>query len=133
MRFLQRGVAIAETLVAIFLLALLILVVFNLFPTTVMANRQGSERLQALSVAQTALSEARNRPFESLVVGSASSYPDTKADGLVFHTLVKVLPPERGDGTRLKILEVAVSWTSRQGHRSLVERLWVHRRIEERT
>ena len=131
-RDLNRGVSIAETPIAIFLVALLILVVFNMFPTTVLANRQGSERLQAVTVAQSGLAEARTRRFDLLVVGSAEALSAKTNRGITYNSELKVLPPDKGDPDRLKVLEVTVTWTSRNVKRSISEKLWVHRRIEEK-
>ena len=127
-----RGVSIAETLIAILLLALLILVVFNMFPTLVLANRQGSERLQAVAVAQNRLAEARSRPFDQLIVGTTEALPDTQDRGIVYSSVLSILPPESGDPSRLKILEVSVSWTTRNVQRTIREKLWIHKRIEEK-
>lgn len=124
--------SIAQTLIAIFLVALLILVIFNLFPTTVLANRQGSERLQASTLAQSALAEARSTPFDKLILGSSLTLPEQQVQGVVYQSVLRVLPPDSGDPTRLKVLEVTVEWRSRNVERSLQERLWVHRRIEEK-
>ena len=128
----MRGISIAETLVAIFLLALLILTVFNMFPTTVLANRQGSERLQAVTVAQSALAEARSRPFGNLTIGMVESLPPRTSGGTQFNAELKVLAPNEGDPDRLKVLEVTVTWQARNIERSIQERLWIHRRIEEK-
>ena len=124
--------SIAETLIAIFLVALLILVVFNMFPTTVLANRQGSERLQAVTVAQSGLAEARTRRFDLLVVGSSEALPAKINRGITYNSELTVLSPDKGDPDRLKVLEVTVTWTSRNVTRSISEKLWVHRRIEEK-
>ena len=131
-RSVPRGVSIAETLIAIFLLALLILAVFNMFPTTVLANRQGSERLQAVNVAQSTLAEARSRPFDELLIGLSETLPEKVARGTHYTPMVRVLPPTEGDPDRLKVLEVTVNWKSRNVDRSITERLWIHRRIEEK-
>jgi len=128
----NRGVSIAETLISIFLVALLILVVFNLFPTTVLANRQGSERLQAVTVAQSGLAEARTRRFDLLTVGTSEVLPSKVNRGITYDSELKVLSPDKGDSDRLKVLEVTVTWTSRNVKRSISEKLWVHRRIEEK-
>jgi Tfp pilus assembly protein PilV len=132
MRVRTRGVSIAETLIAIFLLALLILAVFNMFPTTVLANRQGSERLQAVSVAQSALAEARSRPFGELTIGMTESLPEKATRGTTYMSQLKVLAPDQGSPDRLKVLEVTVTWQARNIKRSIQERLWIHRRIEEK-
>jgi Tfp pilus assembly protein PilV len=132
MRVRTRGVSIAETLISIFLLSLLIIVVFNMFPTTVLANRQGSERLQAVTVAQTALAEARSRPFSELSIGTTEPLPENSLRGTKYLSQLKILAPDEGDSDRLKVLEVTVTWQARNIKRSISERLWIHRRIEEK-
>lgn len=119
-------------MVAIFLLALLILAVFNLFPTMVLANRQGSERLQALTVAQSTLAELRSRPFDELTVGLSEVLPAQSLEGIDYLSEFRILAPEEGDPARLRVLEVTVTWEKQKVKRTLTEKLWIHRRIEER-
>ena len=127
----ERGIAIAETLMGIFLLALLITTVVNLFPTTVLANRQGSERLRALNVAQSILAEQRTRTFEELETGSAEQLPERSVGGETYQPVLKILAPPEGDPDNLKILQVSVFWESQSQKNSLTEEIWIHRLIEE--
>jgi hypothetical protein len=127
----SRGVSIAETLVAIFLLALLITVVFNLFPTTILANRQGSERLRALNVAQSVLANKRTVAFSDLVVGSSEQLEQREVGGHSYQPTVRILAPSQGDPGNLKVLQVSVAWESKSQKHRLTEEIWIHRVMED--
>lgn len=125
------GLAIAESLIGIFLVALLLIALFNLFPTTIAANRQGSQKLKAVNLAQSTLSEWRVKPFEQLLVGESENLPEKNVDNVRFHQRISVKAPDFGDSDNLKVLEVMVMWKVGNHNRSIVETLWVHRLIEE--
>ena len=131
MKKCTRGISIAETLIGIFLLALILTVLFNLFPTTVLANRKGTKQLEASNLAQSTLSELRARPFDSLTVGLNESLPEHLAGGNRYQVSFKVLGPEFGDPDNLKVLEVKVEWTSNNQEQILTEKVWVHKVMED--
>lgn len=127
----RRGISIAETLVGIFLVALLLTALFNLFPTTIVANRQGSNRLRAVNLAHSTLSEWRVKPFDQLVVGSTQTLPVESIGGVNFERKLLIEPAKFGDPKNVKILEVEVKWEAENQVRTITEDLWIHRLIEE--
>lgn len=126
-----KGFSIAETLISVFLLALLLIVFFNLFPTTVLANRQGSQQMQAMDLAQSVLSEARTRPFDDLTIGLKESGSVQRIDGTDYQTSLEVVKPDSGDPDQLKVLLATVTWTANNKSKNLQERIWIHRVLEE--
>lgn len=126
-----RGFSIAETLISVFLLALLLIVLFNLFPTTVLANRQGSQQMQAMDLAQSVLAEARARPFQDLVPGTTETGGPVTMGDTTYTTELVVSPPGTGDPQHLRVLTATINWTANNRPKSLQEKIWVHRIMEE--
>lgn len=130
-RMKNRGFSIAETLISVFLLALLLIVFFNLFPTTVLANRQGSQQMQAMDLAQSVLAEARTRPFDDLAIGLNETGSVQRIDGTDYQSNLEVIKPDSGDPDQLKVLVATVTWTANNKSKTLQERIWIHRVLEE--
>lgn len=110
-RFL-RGFTLLETILSCFVLALIMMSLFNLFPMSAMAVKRTEYRLQADAVAQKWLETYRSRAFESLTVGSLTLPPEPH-DGLSFTPTVDVYVPPQSDGSLLKGVRVRVSYTYR--------------------
>lgn len=131
MRCRESGVAIGETLVGIFLLALILTALFNLIPTTILANRHGSQRIQADNLAQSTIAEVRTTPFDDLVVGTSTDRPAATVENVSYLTTVSVKAPPQGDPDRLKVVAVDVSWTMGSKVRRVSHELWMHRVIQQ--
>lgn len=127
----NRGFSIPETLIGIFVVALVLTALFNMIPTTVLANRHGSQRIQADNVAQSVLAEVRSLPFQSLGLGTVEQRATVKVDNVEFHPKVMVVAPPQGDPSRLKVIRVEVSWLMRDRERSVTHELWLHKIVEQ--
>lgn len=126
-----RGISIAETLIGIFLLALLITVFFNLFPTTVLANRKGTRQLQASDLAHSTLAELRTRPFAELTAGLKESLPDRSVEGTTYQISFEVEDADFGDPQNLKVVTIRVQWTANNQANEHTEKSWIHKVMEE--
>ena len=104
--------------------------VFNFFPTTLLANRQGSEQLNALSVANSTLSGARARSFSDLKLSKVEHLTEAIIDGVTYRPVLRVQSPDDIDSSNLRLLEVEVFWKQRGQEKSLKQELLVHRVIE---
>lgn len=131
MRRKEIGVAIGETLVGIFLLALVLTALFNLIPTTILANRHGSQKIQADNLAQTTLAQIRTTPFDQLLVGSSQTRPAVKVENVSYIAKVDINGPPHGDPDRLKVVSVEVSWTMGSRVRKVSHELWLHKVIQQ--
>ena len=127
----KRGLSIAESLLSVFLVALLAVVLFNLLPTTVLANRQGNEQLQARSLAQSELAEIRARPFPQLTPGLRETNGPIRLQGNDYHTELLVGTPTNGDPQYMRLLTVTVRWVSNNQNKSLREQIWIHQVMED--
>lgn len=114
----------AETILSCFILSLLVMTLFNLFPMSAMAVKRTEYRLQADAVAQKWLETYRAKPFDGLVVGSQTLAPEPH-DGLSFTPTVDVFVPPASNGAWLRGIRVRVSYTYRDRTYQETHETWV--------
>lgn len=120
----QRGLSLAETIVALFLAALLVVLLTNLFPGAVAAMRQSEIKTHALQVCQSILAQEQTRPFSELVAGTSEARPAVKR---ALHSLkprVEVFPVPGHDPELLLGVRVTVLWETRNRTRELSQQIW---------
>jgi type II secretory pathway component PulJ len=118
-----RGLSLLELIVGLFLLSLLILFIFNLYPTVVFASRQSEDKTRADHVAQTYLNRLRAQPFEQLELGIESER--IEVDGVPMDVQVEVRRVANSEESVLKSCLVTVEWESRSGPKKRVHEVWV--------
>lgn len=113
---------LAESVLAIFLLSLIVLLVFNLYPTAISSLRGSGQNLQANDVASSVLAEYQEKRFNSLVVGPAVTLPGRPGRGTEFIPSVEIFDINRPgvDTTKVKGIRVRVSWVDHGRTHSLV-------------
>ncbi|MEW6277820.1 MAG: hypothetical protein AB1758_04285 [Candidatus Eremiobacterota bacterium] len=124
------GFTVAETILSAFVLSVVLMALFNIFPSSAMAARTGELQIRADSIAQGHLERLRARPFGSLAIGPVALSPASeKHSGVTFTSEAEVLrldslnPP--ADPDRLKAARVTVRWTFRgRGYRAVHE-TWI--------
>ncbi len=109
---MRRGVTLAESILAIFLMSLIVLLIFNLYPTAMMSLRGSGQNLQANDVANSVLDEYQEKRFNTLVVGAPIQLPNRPGRGTEYTPVVEIFDVERPgvDKTRIKGIRVTVSW-----------------------
>lgn len=122
---MRRGFTLIETILATFILSLITMAVFNIFPSSVMAVKRGEMELQADSIAQQYLEECRAQPWEELVVGPAVALPQVTSAGTVFRPRLRVLAVPGSDVNHLRAVRVTVDWTHSAKSHSMVRESWI--------
>ncbi|HEY4002564.1 MAG TPA: prepilin-type N-terminal cleavage/methylation domain-containing protein [Candidatus Xenobia bacterium] len=129
-RVARRGFSLVEVIFAASLLSLVMLMMFNLYPTSLLTIRQAEHRLQANSLAQAVLESYRAGPFASTYGGTAtvspgvvnsfqspSGLPSYGIDGVQYWTEALASPSIDGAGScRLVDLRVTCFWDERSDH-----------------
>lgn len=124
----RGGFSLLEAILAITTLAVVLILVFNLFPTSLWAMRKAEHRMQADTMARTLLNEYRAMPFSrltELTLEPPQALPPQRGAGEVdFYPVIEVrrvgdTPPER-----LVELRVTIDWSSR-GQGQIVQSLYV--------
>ncbi len=111
----MRGLSLLETVVATFLFLLVVVLVMNLFPSSLFSLQQAELKQRAERLCQSRLNEQRVRKFSSLV---STALPVEEC----FTPVLEVLPHP---GTNLKILRVTVTWQERNQTRKVSREVWV--------
>lgn len=121
----RSGLALLESILAASLLAGVMILLFNLYPTAAMAVRQSQDQLTADSIAQSILDELRVASFNSLVVGSTVNRTPIVRGDVTFRPTVQVFATG-GDTAILVGARVTVSYDSVRGKpRQVVHELYL--------
>ncbi|MGE0493602.1 MAG: prepilin-type N-terminal cleavage/methylation domain-containing protein [Vulcanimicrobiota bacterium] len=107
----RRGLSLMEVVVTTSILAMVFMLVANLFPTSFMALRTSGQRMEAESLAASLLEDYRSRPYSQLPVGLDVS---PQASGS-YQARVRVVPVSGEDPTYLVELQVEVRWADKVG------------------
>ena len=125
---MRRGLSLLETVVAAFLFMLVVILVLNLFPSSLLALTQAELKARAARLAQSRLNEVRLRPFESLQVqGPREELLGEEYQGARLRAFLDVRRDPDSDPDRLKVLRVTVQWDERGRKRESVREVWVTR------
>lgn len=106
----RRGVSLVETILALVLVTVVVLVAVNMFPQALWSTRMQEHRLRAGELASSTLREVASRP-EWLVPGSRP-LPSVEADHVTFTREVKAIALPGVDPALYLQLRVEVEWTS---------------------
>ena len=120
----QRGLTLVEVIVSLTLIAALVVLVFNLFPGSLLSTARSEQTIQADLMAQSALERKAAEAFSQLVIGEVEDLPEVVRNGVHYHgTLEVVSAPASPD--YLKGLRATVTWESRGVQRQVVHESWV--------
>lgn len=122
---MKRGFSLVETVLATFVLSLITMAVFNIFPSSVMAVKRGEMELEADSLAQQQLEEYRARPFDSLVLGNAPAIPPVTVGDTAFAVSTRVAAVPDSDVDHLKAVVVTVDWTHSAKSHTITREAWI--------
>lgn len=119
---MRRGYTLVENLMAFTLIALVMILLLNLFPSSMATVKRSEQRYEALTLAGNLLEQQAALPFSKLVPGSAV---ESKVGDFKIRTEVRTIDGE--DPSWLKSVRVTVSWTYQEQTREVVRELRVHR------
>lgn len=104
-----------ETILSFCIVALMVVVIFSLYPAAMSTVRVSGQKLQADALCDSLLEQYLAAPFDSLSPGAPTALTDVDGRGTVFHPSVQfeeVADPEVNPGL-LRRIRVTVSWTER--------------------
>ena len=120
----RRGLTLTEVIISLGIFLLVVILVFNLYPGSLLGLRKGEQRREANRLAQNLLDRTRARAFADLVPDSSEVYRqdlDVAYEALLEVRRVSGSPPER-----LKCVRVTVSWNeSDSQRRQVMHEVWV--------
>jgi short subunit fatty acids transporter len=118
-----RGVSATETIFSLFLLTILVVLVMNLFPATMLGVRRSEQKLQAEEIAQSVLAEQMARPFLELELGQRE-LPPVKLNNREYQVSLGISEHPDRPSDRLRRIEVTIAWVHRGRREKLVRSHW---------
>lgn len=122
---MKRGFSLAETAVAMAILGLVLIFVLNLFPRAILLRRISEQRLQAQSLARSALEEQLAEPFDRL---HSQDLGPRESDGVRYQLSLEVTSSPQASAEFLRRLRLTVRW-SFQGRSQHLERVLYRHRL----
>lgn len=121
----SRGFSLVETILAAFILSLITMAVFNIFPSSVMAVKRGEMELEADSIAAQILEEHRARPFEELVLAGPAPLAPLTLGGTKFEPFLQIDDVPGCSDQHLRAVRVEVRWSHSGKSYSLAREAWI--------
>lgn len=121
----SRAVTLAESVLAIFLLALTIVLVFNLYTRSMATLRVSAQKIQADAIAQSILEDQMTEKFADLAVGT-KVLPKVPGKGCQFEPTLEILDmtePPGVDTAMIKRMRVTIRWKDRHTDHILVREM----------
>ena len=119
----QRGITATETIFSLFIVTILVVLVMNLFPATMLGIRRTEQRLQAEEIAQSTLDQYMIESFSDLTLGD-TNLPAVKLKNFEYAVVVNVSEDTAQPSDRLRLIKATVSWTHRGKEESLSREIW---------
>ena len=121
---MRRGFTLTETILSFFLMTFVTLVVINLFPGNLRAGWRAELSLQAQSVADEALEQARAGGFSKLAKGKQAPV-ESMRNGTRYIRVLEISEVAGQSFSQLNILKVRVTWQFSARPSELVREVWV--------
>ncbi len=122
---MNRGVSLLETILAGFIISLVTMAVFNIFPTSAMAVKRGEMQLLADAIAERELEQLRVAPFDSLALGPGPAVAPETRYGTTFNTAITISRVPGSDEDVLKRATVVVTWTHSNKNYTSTREAWL--------
>lgn len=109
---MRRGMTLTETILATFLVSLVIMAIFQMLPASALASKKAECKIQACSLAAAALDGQMARGFTALAQqqGVELELPDQDCGGVTYHTTVTVTDTPHARPTLVKVVRCRVDW-----------------------
>ena len=122
----RSGLSLVETIVALGIVSLVIILVVNLYPSA-MATLRHAERLGiADGLAHSLLEEQMARPFSQLTPGDSKDVDPQELEGITYKCRSEVFKYPDTDEKRLLGLRVTVEWSYGSHKRRIVRESLIH-------
>ena len=117
---MTRGFSLIENIVALALMLVVIIFVFNVFVVTRKGVQLSENRANASSLGRSLLDDVRRAGFDKAVTASGSQVFAGSSDGNAFSQTVKWTRNVQDVDGHKKIVWVAVSWHEASGDKQVV-------------
>ena len=109
---MRRGLTLMETILATFVVSLVILAILQMLPASALAAKKAECKIQACSIAVSALDTQLARGFTAVTnqQGRELELPDVESGGVVYHITVRVDDTPQPRPTLVKVVRCTVEW-----------------------
>ncbi len=121
---MRRGLTLLESMISLGLLVTVILFLLNLLPGSLVATRATECELQAHSLAESAMEEARAAGFANLTPG-ITNLPDRSLGGVLFHCQRRIFLPTGVNPQFVRGIRAEVWWEFSGRRRQLIRQTMV--------
>lgn len=109
----RRAFTLAELIICFFVVAIVLVLLVNLYPMSYLTMRRGDHMLIADAMAQTALEEARAFPYASLRPGDTEPLEPVIRNGVIFGGKRTVAAVDGIDPDLCREIVVHVEWVEK--------------------
>lgn len=121
----RRAFTLAEVILSTLILSLVMMTVFNLFPSSALAVKKAEQRMTADALAQAGLEECRAAPFSALVLGTYD-VGNVTCGGTTFQRAREIFQPGGSPDTKyLKGVRLRVTWTEQNRPMEMQAETWI--------
>ena len=110
-----------EIVVSLAILGLVVGLVINVFPSSIVASHSASRQIEAESLAQSFIEETRASGFSSLTVGTVALPSPSPA----FQISREIFVPSGADADQTLGLRISVTWEGKKKQNTLVREIWL--------
>ena len=116
-----------ETILATFVASLVILAILQMLPTSALATKKAECKIQACSLAVSALDAQLARGFTAVAhqQGLDLELPDVSSGGVVYHLTVRVVDTPQPRPTLVKVVRCTVEWNFGGQDFSTTQEAWL--------
>ncbi|MBI3927349.1 MAG: hypothetical protein HY319_17560 [Armatimonadetes bacterium] len=123
----MRAFSLIETVICCFILSLVLLALFHLYPSAAVAIHRGGALMQADIIADSALERAKAMPFDRLAPGEKTVLDPVERVGTTYYPVLEVFEVAGYNSPWLRSLRTTVSWKEGGRQRQVVHEIWVHK------
>lgn len=120
-----KGLTLTETIFALFLLGTVLVLLFNLFPTSVVALRQAEARNRAHQIANGVITRQMSLPYSQLVASGPTPLNPVASGGVTFQPTLEVFDIPGRNPLYLRGLRVTVNWSVGDKQHQVNQEVWV--------
>ena len=120
----QWGLSLTEVIFAASILGLVMMVLFNLYPTAILSVKVAEHKLKAANLAQSILEEKKSGKFSDLY--NPPPLTDVKGnDGVIYHPSYVAFDVPGANPANLKGIRATVTWKERIRDYSISQELYI--------
>ena len=125
----MRGFTLIETIFSSLIISLVVLTIFNLFPSSMTAIKRSETEIQAGNLAQSQLEGLRTLDYDGLTaLRSSPPSGNVDIDGTTYNFVVAIADVSSpvSDPNRIQSVSVTVTWTLRNRDYEIIRETWMH-------